>query len=93
MVVLPYIETSQSAVIQLAYGFRQPVITTDTAGIPKSKWGTGCCLIVPPRDSQALADAIGEFFSNPSYQDRAQALEPDPESSSWKRLVDLLEHA
>ncbi len=64
LVVLPYIEASQSGVIPTAYSFKKPVVATDVGSIPEvvDEGKTG--LIVPPRDSQALADAIIKLLHN-----------------------------
>jgi starch synthase len=58
VVVLPYVEASQSAVIPLAYTFMKPVIATTVGGLPElvDDGRTGC--LVPPRDERALAAAI-----------------------------------
>ena len=58
LVVLPYIEASQSGVIPLAYSFMKPVVATTVGGLPEivDRGRTG--YLVPPRDERALADAI-----------------------------------
>lgn len=91
VVVLPYASTSQSAVMSLAYGFGRPVITTSTAAPPKDSHGPTSSLIVPPRDSQALAEAIGKFFNSSLHAEQVQALEAARRYFSWERLVDLIE--
>jgi glycosyltransferase involved in cell wall biosynthesis len=58
VVVLPYIEASQSGVIPTAYGFKKPVIATDVGAIPEIVDDEKTGLIVPPKNSKALADAI-----------------------------------
>lgn len=64
IVVLPYIEASQSGVIPLAYAFGKPVIATKVGGIPDvvDQGKTG--YLVSPRDSEALADAIIKVLKN-----------------------------
>jgi starch synthase len=58
VVVLPYIDASQSGVISSAYGFKKPVVVTNVGSIPEIVDNEITGLIVPPRDVQALADAI-----------------------------------
>jgi len=61
-VILPYVSSTQSGIIQLAIGFMTPVISTDVGGnkdIIKSGING---LLVKPRDSEALAKAIVEFY-------------------------------
>ncbi len=58
MVVLPYIEASQSGVIPLAYTFEKPVVATDVGGLPDMVDHSHTGYLVPPRDEKALANAI-----------------------------------
>ena len=58
VVVLPYIEASQSGVIPIAYRFGKPVVATTVGGLPFMVDHGRTGYLVPPRDSNALAEAI-----------------------------------
>jgi glycosyltransferase involved in cell wall biosynthesis len=58
LVVLPYIEASQSGVISSAYGFKKPIVATDVGSIPEIVDDGVTGFIVPPKDVNALAEAI-----------------------------------
>jgi glycosyltransferase involved in cell wall biosynthesis len=58
VVVLPYIDASQSGVVPTAYGFKKPVVVTSVGSIPEIVEDGVTGLIVPPRDSEALAQAV-----------------------------------
>jgi glycosyltransferase involved in cell wall biosynthesis len=58
VVVLPYIDASQSGIIPLAYSFKKPVVVTDVGSIPESVDDGVTGFIVPPKDPAALAEAI-----------------------------------
>jgi len=58
VVVLPYVEASQSGVVPIAYGFRKPVVVTQVGSIPEVVRDNETGLIVQPRDSRALAEAV-----------------------------------
>jgi glycosyltransferase involved in cell wall biosynthesis len=58
VVALPYIDASQSAVIPVAYTFGKPVVATTVGGLPELVENGHTGLLVPPRDEQALADAL-----------------------------------
>jgi glycosyltransferase involved in cell wall biosynthesis len=58
LVVLPYIEASYSGVIYPAYGFKKPVIVTDVGGLPETVDDGVTGFIVPPKNPEALAEAI-----------------------------------
>lgn len=71
VVVLPYLRTSQSAVLLMAYTFGRPVITTDTGGLPEMVVEGQSGLVVPPGDEVALAEALVTVLANP---DRARSM-------------------
>ena len=56
--VLPYTEGSQSGVTRIAYPFGVPVVVTDVGSIPESVDRGRSGLVVPPNDTQALANAL-----------------------------------
>ncbi len=58
VVVLPYIEASQSGVIPLAYSAGKPVVATEVGGLPEMVEHGRTGLLVPPRDASQLADAV-----------------------------------
>ena len=65
IVVLPYIEASQSGVIPIAYSYEKPVIATRIGGLPDMVDHQKTGLLVPPRNADALADAIIELLRFP----------------------------
>ncbi len=58
LVVLPYIEASQSGVIATAYSFAKPVIASAVGGLCEQVDHGQTGLLIPPADAQQLADAI-----------------------------------
>lgn len=58
VVVLPYIEASQSGVIPMAYSARKPVVATNVGGLPEMVENGRTGYLVPPRDSVRLAEAV-----------------------------------
>lgn len=65
IVVLPYIEASQSGVIPMAYSAGKPVVATTVGGLPEMV-ENGCTgYLVAPRDSVQLAEAVTKLLVNP----------------------------
>jgi glycosyltransferase involved in cell wall biosynthesis len=58
LVVMPYVEASQSGVLGLAYAFGKPVVATRVGSIPEVVEDGGTGLLVPPGDAGALASAV-----------------------------------
>jgi glycosyltransferase involved in cell wall biosynthesis len=64
VVVLPYVEASQSGVIPVAYGHEKPVVATSVGGLPEAVEDGRTGFVVPPRDERALADAVVQLLGD-----------------------------
>lgn len=58
VVVAPYLEASQSGVVQTAYAFGKPVVASAVGGLPEAVQHGVTGLLVPPGDADALAQAM-----------------------------------
>jgi len=89
LVVLPYIEASQSAVTPLAYAFGRPVVATTVGGIPEVVSHGQDGLLVPPRDSEALAEATISLLSDAETRRQMgqRALEKCNHQLSWVTIA------
>lgn len=65
LVVIPYIEASQSGPLHLAYTWGRPVVASKVGAIPESLRHGMEGLLVPPNDPRALADAMIKVLGNP----------------------------
>ena len=66
LVVLPYIEASQSALVAAAYFFRKPVIVTRVGALPEYVVDGETGWVIPANDPEALAEAIRTALSDPA---------------------------
>jgi glycosyltransferase involved in cell wall biosynthesis len=64
VVVLPYIEYSKSDNIQLAYAFKKPVVASRLGSISEYVFDGKTGFLIPPMDSEALANAIIKILKN-----------------------------
>jgi glycosyltransferase involved in cell wall biosynthesis len=64
IVVLPYIEATQSGVIPLAYSFAKPVVATRVGALADAVDDGVTGRLVPARDTVALANAVVEMLTN-----------------------------
>lgn len=63
MVVLPYIEASQSGVIPLAFSLGKPVIATNVGGIPEQV-PDNAGLLLAPNNPSAIAKAVIDLYKD-----------------------------
>ena len=62
VVVQPYLTATYSGVAKIAFHFERPLILTDVGGLGELVDDGHAGLVVPPRDPEALAEAIHRFF-------------------------------
>ena len=67
-VVLPYVEASQSGVLNVAAAFGKPVIVTDVGELRATVEPAGIGLVVPPANPAALADAMARLADSPDLR-------------------------
>jgi glycosyltransferase involved in cell wall biosynthesis len=64
VVVLPYVEASQSGVVPVAYSFGKAVVATTVGGLPEAVDDGATGLLVPPHDEHALAEALVRLLTD-----------------------------
>ncbi len=98
-VVLPYIDGTQSGVAAMALGYGRPVVASAVGSIPELVKDGVNGLLVPPRDSAALAKAIETVIVDDMRWNRMAraALELRDGELSWnaiaEKTVRVYEHA
>jgi len=70
VLVLPYIEASQSGVLLLGMAFGVPPVVTHVGGLPDVVVHESNGLLVPPHDVEALADAVVRLLSEQELRRR-----------------------
>jgi len=68
LVVVPYIEATQSSIPPLAFQFGKPVIVTDVGSLTDMVDNGKQGFVVPPKDEQSLADAIIKILKDNSLR-------------------------
>jgi glycosyltransferase involved in cell wall biosynthesis len=91
VVVLPYRNATQSAVVQVAFGLGKPVITTAVGGLTDvvSDGQTG--IIVQPNDPNGLAEAISRYFEDNLMPEFQAAIQAQFDLFSWDHLTNAIE--
>ncbi len=91
VIVLPYLDATQSGIAQIAYNFRRPVITTDVGGLAEVVINGKTGLVVRPNSPDELAEAIVKFFSQNLAHKFAEELAEQRRLFSWDNMVDAIE--
>lgn len=65
VVVYPYLSSTQSGSLQVAFSFGRPVVATHVGGLPEAVEDGKNGFLVPPGDNQALAEKIAQLANSP----------------------------
>lgn len=89
--ICPYESATQSAIVQIAFGFGLPVIATRVGGLPEAVTDGKTGYVVDPCNPDALAEAVLKYFR----EDKAGAFRDnvlqEQERFSWDRTVEIIE--
>ncbi|GAB4242477.1 MAG: glycosyltransferase family 4 protein [Acidobacteriota bacterium] len=91
LVVLPYIEATQSGVVPVAYLFDVPVIASDVGGLSEVVFEGRTGLLVPPGDPVRLAERILEYFRENRRERFRENIQAVRRELTWDRVVEALE--
>jgi glycosyltransferase involved in cell wall biosynthesis len=87
LVVLPYIEATQSGVVPLAYAFGKPVVATNTGALSEAVEDGVTGRLVPPANSAALAASIVDLLQNPAQRQAMGSAGRHKLDSEWSPPV------
>ena len=91
LVALPYVSATASGIVQVAYGFDKPVLTTRVGALPEVVLDGETGYLVPPADPEALAAAIVDFFTRGRQEEFAANVARHRDRFSWDRFIDRVE--
>ncbi|MEM3373049.1 MAG: glycosyltransferase [Candidatus Anstonellales archaeon] len=75
VVILPYNSATQSGILNIAYGFKKPVVVTNVGGLPELVEDGKTGFIVEPQNPLALAEGIKKYFSASNIVDFSKNIE------------------
>jgi len=89
MVVMPYTDASQSGVAAFAMGMGRPAVSSNVGALPEIVRHGETGLLVPPRDSSALASAMLRIFESRVLAARMakNASRLADEELSWREIA------
>lgn len=89
LVVCPYTDATQSGVLMTAFAFGKPVLATAVGGIPEVVEEGINGQLVPPRNADALGNAMLEMLSNGKLKAMNRHIEAQAAtgSFSWEKIA------
>jgi glycosyltransferase involved in cell wall biosynthesis len=90
--VLPYINGSGSAILQVAYGMDRPVIATGIGAFEDVVEHGKTGFIVPPADEKGLAEAVIEMYRSDSIPRMENEIRQYKKKFEWSFLVEKILH-
>ena len=89
VVVLPYIEASQSGIVAVSFAFGKPVVVTDVGALPEVVENGKRGFVVPPKDEVALAQAIVKILKNKKLKEKMgkNAYDFSVNDLSWEKIA------
>ncbi len=86
MLVLPYRSATQSGVTQIGYLFDTPMLVTRVGGLPEIVPDGKAGYVVDP-NSEAITNAIKDFFSNDRLSFFEENVRKEKKRFSWENLT------
>ena len=91
LAVLPYVSATQSGIVQIAYNYDLPVVTTAVGGLPEVVLDGETGFVVPPEDPAALAAAVIRFFAEDRATDFSVGVAREKAKYTWDRMAEAVE--
>lgn len=91
LVVLPYVTATGSGIVQMAYAFGKPVLTTLVGSLPEVVEDGKTGFLVEPGNPEALAAAMAEFFESGCADEFASNVEVARGRFSWEGFIEAVE--
>lgn len=83
VVVLPYIEATQSGIVQIAFGLGKPVITTNVGGLPEAVENELTGFVVESKSSQKLSEAVVRYYHENCEERFVKKIVTTSKNFSW----------
>jgi glycosyltransferase involved in cell wall biosynthesis len=91
LVVIPFVSATQSGVVQLAFAFGKPVVVGNVGGLPEAVQDGKTGYLVPPRNPEAIAHAVTNFYQGMRESEMVKAIQEMQSKDSWSALTSTIE--
>lgn len=91
LVILPYTSVTGSGLLQLAFAFGRPVVTTAIGDFPEIVEDERTGFLVAPRSPREIADAVVDFYESHNGEEMSARIKKEQARFSWGRLIRAIE--
>jgi glycosyltransferase involved in cell wall biosynthesis len=91
VVILPYRSATQSGILNMAYGFEKPVVTTNVGGLGEFVEDEGTGILVTEASAPALAGGIRRFYEVAETHDFAAAIHQRVAGNAFGKINEVVE--
>ena len=91
LLVMPYTSATGSGIVQLSFGFGLPVVVTSVGALPEVVKDGETGFVVPPMDSEVLAEKVLAFFKNGLGKTFAENIDREKYRFTWNHLIGTIE--
>ncbi|MBM4176851.1 MAG: glycosyltransferase [Ignavibacteria bacterium] len=91
LVVLPYKSATQSGILNIAYGFKRPVVVTNVGGLPELVEEGKTGFIVEANNPNTIAEGIIKYFSSKDKSKFEKNIEEFVQKSGFKSIEAVFE--
>ncbi len=91
LVVLPYEDATQSAIVQISFGFEKPVIVTNVGGLPDVVTDNVTGYVIEPFKPQLIAEKIIDFYGNNREKTFEEGIKKEAYRFDWEYMVKSIE--
>lgn len=91
IVILPYTSVTGSGLVQLAYGFKKPVVVSNIGALSQIVIDKKTGFLVEPEDPQGITDSIVDYYHSYNENEVAENIKKENYRFSWDLLVNKIE--
>ena len=88
IVVNPYIDATQSAIVQIAYGFEKTCVVTNVGGLPDVVDDMETGYVVEPFSPESIENAVCDYYLNNRETVFRRNIKAQQAKFSWERMVE-----
>ena len=92
LLVLPYIDASQSGIAQIAYYYDKPVLATKVGGLGEFVIDGRTGILVEPKNPEEIAGKVLEYYNENKSEEFIENIKEEKKKYSWEAHIESIEN-